>query len=241
MPLLSIVIPGYNEEAFIGELLRRIIAVDTESLGFSKEIIVVDDGSTDRTGEIARSFGAVRVFTQLPNQGKGRAVQMGIRESTGDYILVQDADLEYDPNDYGRLLQALQRGADSVYGSRILGQMEKRPGFTLFPGRHPEQRFGPWLAGQILTLWTWLLYFRWITDTLTAYKLYPAAVVKSMNVRTHGFETDHEITAKLVRRGCRIIEEPIEYLPRSVEAGKKIKPRDGFIAVWTLLKYRFID
>jgi glycosyltransferase involved in cell wall biosynthesis len=241
MPLLSIVIPGYNEEAFIGELLGRIIAVDTESLGFSKEIIVVDDGSTDRTGEIARSFRGVRVFTQVPNQGKGRAVQRGIRESTGDYILVQDADLEYDPKDYRRLLQALQRGADSVYGSRILGQMEKRSGFTLFPGRHPEQRFGPWMAGQILTLWTWLLYFRWITDTLTAYKLYPAAMVKSMNVRTHGFETDHEITAKLVRRGCRIIEEPIQYLPRSVEAGKKIKPRDGFIALWTLLKYRFVD
>ena len=110
-----------------------------------------------------------------------------------------------------------------------------------FPGRHPEQYFGPWLAGQLLTLWTWLLYQRWITDTLTAYKLYPASIVKNIRVRTSGFETDHEITAKLVRRGCRIIEEPIEYLPRSVEAGKKIKPRDGFIAVWTLLKYRFLD
>ena len=241
MPLLSIVIPAYNEEAFIGELLRRIVAVDTESLGFHKEIIVVDDGSKDRTGEAARAFSGVRVFTQRPNQGKGRAVQRGIAESTGDYVLVQDADLEYDPNDYLPLLAALKRGADSVYGSRVLGQRERQKGLTLFPGRHPEQRFGPWLAGQLLTMWTFLLYGRWITDTLTAYKLYPASVVKSMRVRTHGFETDHEITAKLVRRGCRILEVPIAYLPRSLEAGKKIKARDGFVAVWTLLKYRFVD
>lgn len=241
MPLLSIVIPAYNEEAFIGELLQRILAVDTESLGFPKEIVVVDDGSKDRTAEIARSFSGVRVFTQVPNQGKGRAVQRGIKESTGDFILVQDADLEYDPQDYIRLLEALKRtGADSVYGSRVLGQRRKQRGFTLFPGRHPEQKFGPWLAGQLLTFWTFLLYQRWITDTLTAYKLYPASVVKSMRVQTHGFETDHEITAKLVRRGCRIVEEPIAYLPRTEEAGKKIKPRDGFIAVWTLLKYRFV-
>ncbi|MGA7241503.1 MAG: glycosyltransferase family 2 protein [Bryobacteraceae bacterium] len=241
MPLLSIVIPGYNEAAFIGELLTRILAVETESLGFEKEIIVVDDGSTDRTGEIARSFAGVRVFTQASNQGKGKAVQRGIREASGDYILIQDADLEYDPNDYLRLLTALLRGADCVYGSRVLRQREKQTAFTLFPGRHPKQCFGPWLAGQLLTLWTWLLYQRWITDTLTAYKLYPAAVVKSMRVRTSGFETDHEITAKLMRGGRRIVEEPIEYLPRSFAAGKKIKARDGFVAVWTLLKYRFVD
>jgi dolichol-phosphate mannosyltransferase len=241
MPLLSIVIPAYNEAAFIGELLTRILAVDTESLGFQKEIIVIDDGSADGTGEIARSFSGVRVYTQVSNQGKGAAVQRGIRESTGEYILIQDADLEYDPYDYLRLLTALRPGADCVYGSRVLRQRQQQRGFTFFPGRHPKQGFGPWLAGQLLTLWTWLLYQRWITDTLTAYKLYPAALVKSIRVRTSGFETDHEITAKLVRRGCRIVEEPIAYLPRSFEAGKKIKARDGFVAVWTLLKYRFVD
>jgi dolichol-phosphate mannosyltransferase len=241
MALLSIVIPAYNEAAFIGEILIRILAVETESLGFRKEIIVVDDGSSDGSGEIARSFQGVRVFTQARNQGKGNAVQRGIRESTGDYILIQDADLEYDPNDYLRLLTALLRGADCVYGSRVLRQREKQAGFTLFPGRHPKQYFGPWLAGQLLTLWTWLLYQRWITDTLTAYRLFPAAVVKSLRVRTSGFETDHEITAKLVRRGRSIVEEPIEYLPRTFKAGKKIKARDGFVAVWTLLKYRFVD
>jgi hypothetical protein len=100
---------------------------------------------------------------------------------------------------------------------------------------------GPWFAGVLLTLWTALLYGRWISDTLTAYKLYPAAVVKAMHLRTSGFETDHEITAKLVRRGLRIVEVPIEYYPRSHDEGKKIKPSDGFIAVWTLLRFRFTD
>ncbi len=241
MLLLSIVIPAYNEAEFIGTLLQRILAVPTEPLGFEKEIIVVDDGSKDDTATIARGFAGVKVFTQVPNQGKGKAVQRGIRESTGDYVLVQDADLEYDPMDYLSLLRALGPRADSVYGSRILGQIRERKGSRLFPGRHPEQHFGPWLAGQLLTMWTWLLYGKWITDTLTAYKLYPAAAVREMRVRTSGFETDHEITAKLIRGGHSIVEVPISYYPRSVEAGKKIKPRDGFIAVWTLLKFRFID
>ncbi len=240
MPVLSIVIPAFNEAEFIGALLERVVAVPTESLGYSKEIIVVDDGSKDDTGKIAGGFLGVKVLAQVPNQGKGRAVQRGIRESTGNYVLVQDADLEYNPADYMQLLAALAPGVDCVYGSRTLGQ-RRSSGFALFPGRHREQRLGPWLAGQILTLWTWILYGRWITDTLTAYKLYTAAVVKSMRVRTSGFETDHEITAKLIRGGNRIVEVPIDYHPRGVEAGKKIKPRDGLIAVWTLLRFRFID
>jgi dolichol-phosphate mannosyltransferase len=241
MPLLSIVIPAYNEADFIGTLLQRLLTVPTGTLGFEKEIVVVDDGSKDKTAEIARGFAGVKVITQLHNQGKGKAVQRGIQESTGDYVLVQDADLEYDPMDYLVLLRALGPHVDSVYGSRILGQLRGRKGSRLFPGRHPEQGFGPWLAGQLLTFWTLLLYGRWITDTLTAYKLYPAAAVQNMRIRTSGFETDHEITAKLIRGGYRIVEVPISYFPRSVEAGKKIKPRDGFIAVWTLLKFRFID
>lgn len=240
MPVLSIVIPAYNEEAFIAKLLEKVLAVPVEKLGFTKEVIVVNDGSKDRTEEEARKF-PVRVLTQVPNQGKGKAVQRGIREATGDYILIQDADLEYDPDDYIDLLHALQKGADSVYGSRTLGNWSRQKGFPLFPGRHENQRFGPWLAGVLLTFWTLMLYGRWITDTLTAYKLYPAKVVQQMPIRTSGFETDHEITAKLVRRGQRIAEVPIRYYPRSIEEGKKIKPIDGLIAVWTLLKYRFVD
>jgi len=240
MRTLSIVIPAYNEGAFIGTLLDRIAAVPTEQLGFGKEIIVVNDGSTDNTEQVAKSHAGVRCFTQVPNQGKGKAVQRGIREATGDYVLIQDADLEYDPNDYLAILSALrEKNADVVYGSRTLGQRAIQPGWTLFPGKHANQGKGPWIAGVLLTLWTALLYGRWITDTLTAYKLYPGAVVRAMKLSTSGFETDHEITAKLIRAGMRITEVPISYRPRSLAEGKKIKPRDGLIAVWTLLKYRF--
>jgi len=239
---LSIVIPAYNEGAFIGKLLDKIAAVPTEKLGFEKEIIVVDDGSKDNTGEVARSHAGVRCFTQVPNQGKGKAVQRGIREATGDYILIQDADLEYDPNDYLVMLEALvETKADVVYGSRTLGQWVSRSGWTLLPGKHANQGLGPWFAGVLLTLWTALMYGRWITDTLTAYKLYPGPVVKAMKLRTSGFETDHEITAKLSRLGKKIVEVPIAYYPRSREEGKKIKLSDGLIAVWTLLRFRFTD
>lgn len=239
MPVLSIVIPAYNEEANLGPLLERVMAVPTEQLGFTKEIIVINDGSKDNTEAVARGFADVRVFTQVPNQGKGKAVQRGIHEATGDYVLVQDGDLEYDPEDYVELLKALGRG-EAVYGSRTLGQMKKTGG-SLLSSRHPNQRLGPWIAGLLLTFCTFLLYGRWITDTLTAYKLYQAKTVKEMTIRTEGFETDHEITAKLIRLGQRIVEVPISYHPRSAEEGKKIKPRDGFIAVWTLLKYRFVN
>jgi dolichol-phosphate mannosyltransferase len=238
MRTLSIVVPAYNEEAFIGTLLKKILAVPTEKMGFQKEIVVVDDGSKDRTGEVARSFPSVRCFTQVPNQGKGAAVQRGIREATGDYILIQDADLEYDPADYLSLLAALD-GKNVVYGSRTLGQRRAQPGFRLFPGRHAQQDLGPWVAGVALTLWTFLMYGRWITDTLTAYKLYPARPVKEMKLKTRGFETDHEITARLIRAGFPIVEVPIAYHPRSKEEGKKIKATDGLIAVWTLLRFRF--
>jgi dolichol-phosphate mannosyltransferase len=240
MKLVSIVVPAYNEAAFIGDLLRSIAQVDTRALGFEKEVLVVNDGSTDSTEAIARSFetDGVKCFTQVPNQGKGRAVQRGIRESSGDYILIQDADLEYDPADYLPMLEALRTGADSVYGSRVAGQI-RESGWSLTPGKHPAQGLGPWVAGVVLSLWTWLLYGRWISDTLTAYKLYPAAALKAMKLETRGFETDHEITARLIRGGFRIAEVPISYRPRSLAEGKKIKPRDGLIAVWTLLQFRF--
>jgi len=237
MQRLSIVIPAYNEELFIGTLLKTILAVDTESLGFEKEIIVVNDGSKDGTADSVSRFSSVKLIDQQ-NQGKGAAVQRGIREATGDFILVQDADLEYEPADYRPMLKAIRTGASCVYGSRTLGQL-RALGWTATPGRHPEQGLGPWLAGLILSAVTFLLYWVWISDTLTAYKLYPRSVFGWMKVKTHGFETDHEITAKLIRAGIRITEVPISYHPRSVDEGKKIKASDGFMAIWTLLRFRY--
>lgn len=237
MPKVSIVVPAYNEEAFIGTLLDLVLSVDTESLGFSKEIIVVDDGSKDGTSALVRRFSGVRLVQQK-NQGKGRAVQRGIQEATGDYILVQDADLEYDPADYIPMLAKLANLGGAVYGSRTLGQLREN-GWTLTPGRHPRQLFGPWVANLLLTLWTFLLYGRWITDTLTGYKIYPREFFSRVEIVTRGFETDHEITAKLIRLGIPIHEVPISFSPRSEEEGKKIRARDGLIAVWTLLRFRF--
>jgi glycosyltransferase involved in cell wall biosynthesis len=233
LPRLSIVIPAYNEERFLGTLLARIAGIDIASLGFEKEVIVVDDGSQDRTFEIASGRAGVRALRQVPNQGKGAAVQRGIRDATGDWVLVQDADLEYDPEDYRVLLSAIpSEGRVAIYGSRTQGEI---------PGKHPRQGVGSWVAGVLLTCWTFLIYGRFITDTLTAYKLYPMHVIRSFVVRTCGFESDHELTAKLIRSGVRIIEVPISFEPRSMAEGKKIRARDGFIAVVTLLRYRFFD
>lgn len=234
---LSIVIPAYNESRFIDHLLRIIMKIDTAVVGFSKEVIVVDDGSTDGTAEIAARHQEVLVIRQK-NQGKGAAVKAGIRASSGDFILIQDADLEYDPNDYPTMLKAIHSDKSVVYGSRFLGQL-KKAGWNGLPGRHPRQYFSSWLAGLVLSSWTFLLYGVWLTDTLTAYKIYPAGLIKSIDIQTKGFETDHEITSKIVRAGLRILEVPIAYDPRTVDEGKKIKAIDGIIALWTLLRFRF--
>lgn len=242
MKKVSIIIPAYNEEIFIGTLIKKILDIDLKPLGFAKEIIVVDDGSHDKTFEIASSYKGVRCIKQFKNQGKGAAVQRGIKESTGDWILVQDADLEYEPNDYIPLLTALENGKElAIYGSRTMGQIKDHGWYNFFPGKHKKQSFGPWFAGIILSIWTFILYGCWISDTLTAYKLYPAKKIKNFSIKTCGFETDHELTSKLIKNGTQIKEIPIRYYPRSISAGKKIKPIDGLIAIWTLLKYRFVD
>lgn len=240
MQKLSIIIPAYNEQAFIGQLIERVLRVPIETVGFEKEIIVVDDGSKDRTFEIASSFKQVSVLRQS-NGGKGSAVQRGISECSGQYVLVQDADLEYDPSDYLPLLRVVAEWPGAVvYGSRVLGQLKKGVHWDL-PGKHPQQGLGPWMAGVILSMWTWLLYRIWISDTLTGYKIYPVGVLKSFKVKTHGFETDHEITAKLIKLGVSIQEVPITYHPRTTLEGKKIGPKDGLIALWTLFKFRFTN
>ncbi len=225
---LSIVIPAYNEERFIGTLLERIAAVDLSRLGVAKEIIVVDDGSRDRTVEIASAVPGVRVHRMAVNGGKGSAVRAGIALATGEFLIIQDADLEYDPNDYVPMLEALvaDRG-DVVYGSRYLGR-----------GRHANQSLAAYLGGRSLSLVALLFTGRYLTDTVTAYKLFRRRDIAGITLQTSGFELDHEITARLVARGLRIVEVPIRYQPRSREEGKKIGAADWFTAIRTFARFR---
>lgn len=228
MPVLSIVVPAYNEERFIGSLLERIRAVDLASLGMEKEIIVVDDCSRDRTAEIVAQFPEVRLHCMPVNGGKGQAVRQGIRMATGEFLIIQDADLEYDPDDYVPMLHALADGAaDVIYGSRYLGH-----------GRHPNQSLAAYVGGRSLSVAVWLATGRYLTDTVTAYKLFHRADLAAIDLETSGFELDHEITARLLARGKRIAEVPIRYRPRTREEGKKIGARDWFVALRTLWRYR---
>lgn len=238
MRTVSIVIPAYNEAAFIGELLEHVRRVPTEDLGFDKEIIVVDDGSADETAAIASAFEGVRVIRQ-ENQGKGAAVQRGVAEATGDFVLVQDADLEYDPQDYLPMLRKIgDRERIAIYGSRPKGVVARRGLNLPFPGRHERQDLGPWGMNIILSAMTRAIYRQPVSDPLTAYKIYPTSFLRSIDVVTAGFETDHELTAKLAHAGIPIEEVPIGYDPRTAEEGKKIRARDGLIAVQTLWRFR---
>lgn len=242
MPKVSIVIPAYNEEAFIGKLLEVILQVDIQSIGFEREIIVVDNGSHDRTSEIVRKFPVVRLLRIEINKGKGDGVRYGIKNATGNYVLIQDADLEYDPYDYLGMLRPLltTKQSTAIYGSRILGEL-KENGFSFIPGKHKDKSVATWIANAALSFWVWIIFGRYITDTLTGYKIYPTKLLQSFTIETTGFETDHELTAKLIRSGVKIIEVPVGYVPRSVEEGKKIRYSDFFIALWTLLRFRFVS
>jgi glycosyltransferase involved in cell wall biosynthesis len=229
--LLSIVIPAYNEERFLGTLLQRIQNVDLTPIGLAIEIIVVDDCSRDRTSEIARSMPGGIVERHQKHSGKGTAVRTGIARSTGHFLIIQDADLEYEPQDYLPMLNALLSGrGDIVYGSRYLGR-------GLLGGKYRQQSWAAYLGGRSLSLIALACTGHYVTDTVTALKLFPRQILLSLNLQTTGFELDHEITAKVLARGHRIIEVPIKYFPRSREEGKKIGLRDWFIATRTLWKY----
>jgi glycosyltransferase involved in cell wall biosynthesis len=226
--LLSVVIPAFNEARFIGTLLERIKAVDLAPLGVQLEIIVVDDGSTDDTTGIVERAGGVRLIRMERNGGKGRAVRAGIAAAAGDLLIIQDADLEYDPRDYVPMLRALLGGrGDVVYGSRYLGR-----------GRHPNQSLAAYLGGRSLSAIGWAFTGRFLSDTVTAYKLFRRTDVASLTLETTGFELDHEITARLLARGKTIVEVPIRYAPRSREEGKKIGARDWIIGARTFWRYR---
>jgi glycosyltransferase involved in cell wall biosynthesis len=225
---LSIVIPAFNEERFIGTLLDRIEAVDLEPLGVRKEVIVVDDCSRDRTADVVSGFPSVRLHRMPLNGGKGSAVRAGLALASGDYVIIQDADLEYDPGDYVPMMRAiLDKRADIVYGSRYLGG-----------GRHAGQSWAAYLGGRSLSVVCRLCTGTYLTDTVTALKLFPRAVLTSLDLRTSGFELDHEITAKVLARGLEIVEVPIRYYPRSRKEGKKIGWRDWVTGARTFVRFR---
>jgi glycosyltransferase involved in cell wall biosynthesis len=223
---LSVLIPVYNEKATIAALIEQV-----RSVPIDKEIIVVDDCSRDGSREVLQCIDApdVLVYYHEQNQGKGAAVRTGLEHATGDYVIIQDADLEYNPDEYPKLLAPLLAGeADVVYGSRFKGQIRH---MTLI------QRIG----NRFLTLLTNLLYGTSLSDMETCYKVVPTSVMRSLKLRSRAFEFEPEVTAKLLKRGCRILEVPISYTARASSEGKKIDWRHGFPAAWCLIKYRFVD
>ena len=227
---LSIVMPVYNEQATLSEILKQVREADLGEI--EKEIIVVDDGSSDGSREILAEevkAGDLQVFYHDQNRGKGAAVRTAIEHATGDLILIQDADLEYDPRDYPRLVQPIIEGRVSVvYGSRFLGPRK-------------AMLFWHMLGNKLLTLTTNILYNAILSDMETCYKCFRADVIKDIPLHARRFELEPEITAKVLKRGHRIFEVPISYYGREFHEGKKISWRDAPIAFWTLLKYRFVD
>jgi glycosyltransferase involved in cell wall biosynthesis len=228
---LSIVIPAYNEERFIGTLLQRILAVDLTPHDLEKELIVVDDCSKDGTSEAVKRFPEVRLYRHEKNGGKGRAVRTGIEHATGDYVMIQDADLEYEPQDYVPMVEALlsNRG-DVVYGSRYTK--------GLVGSKHSEQSWPAYLGGRSLSIAALICTGSYLTDTVTALKLFPRTLLNELNLQTTGFELDHEITSKVLARKRRIVEVPIQYFPRSRDEGKKIGAKDWVRGLQTFWKYR---
>jgi glycosyltransferase involved in cell wall biosynthesis len=225
---LSVIIPIFNEEKTIEEIIRRV-----QSTKLVDEIVLVDDGSSDGTRAILAGYegkAGMRIALHERNQGKGAAIQTGLKLVTGDLVLIQDADLEYDPRDYAVLLEPINEGlADVVYGSRFLG------------GARRPILFWNMVANKILTFTTNILYNNILTDMETGYKLFKREVVADMKIHAKGFEFEPEFTAKILKKHVRIYEVPIRFTPRFYEEGKKIRMRDAFIAMWTLLKYRFIN
>ncbi len=225
---LSVIIPVYNEVHNITTIVKRV--QDTK---LATEIIIVDDGSKDGTRDILQTMNGkkkIRVILHEKNQGKGAAVVTGMRAAKGEILLIQDADLEYDPRDYPLLLKPLEEGlADVVYGSRFLG------------GAHRVTMFWHQVANKMLTLMTNILYDSILTDMETGYKVFRHKVIADMTIRAKRFNFEPEFTAKILKRKYRIYEVPISFNPRDYSEGKKIKFHDAFEAVWALIKYRFID
>ena len=226
-PLVSVVMPAYNERPTIEEIIRRVLAVPLR-----KELIVIDDCSTDGTRELLQQLQRELGFTLLlqpRNTGKGAALRAGFAQVRGDIAVVQDADLEYSPEEYPGLIELICSGrADVVYGSRFLG-------------RHRVFLFVHYMGNRLLTLLANVLYNTMLTDMETCFKAMRVEVLRSMTLRSNRFGIEPELTAKIFKRGYRVYEIPITYDGRGYEDGKKVTWRDGLVAIWTLIKYRFTE
>jgi glycosyltransferase involved in cell wall biosynthesis len=226
-PLLSVVMPVYNERDTIEGMIARVLAVPDLRV----ELIVVDDGSKDGTSDILRGLQGRYPFKlfQKPNGGKGSALRLGFKEVTGDLVVIQDADTEYSPEEFPELIELIVQGrADVVYGSRFLG-------------RHRVFLFTHYLGNLFLTFLTNVLYNTMLTDMETCYKAMRIEVLRSFTLDSNGFGIEPELTAKIFKRGYRVYEVPITYDGRGYDEGKKITWRDGVVALWVLLKYRFTE
>ncbi len=229
MDTVDIIIPVYNEQDTIENILETVN--NTDFYGLKKNIVVVDDCSVDSTREILKKYeDKFQIIYKEKNGGKGSAVSRGIKESKGDIVLIQDADLEYDPRDYSKLVELIVKGeADAAFGSRFLNKSANNFMFLSY------------LANRFLTLLTNILYGTELTDMETCYKAIKREFVQNMEIKSRKFDLEPEITAKLVKNGAKIKELPISYNARGYESGKKITCKDGIMAIYALLKYRFAD
>ena len=225
---LSVIVPAYNEEETIDEIIKRVRAVDLGDVDL--EMVIVDDASTDGTPERLKTYrgeAGITVLRHDSNRGKGAAIRTGLDSASGDLVVIQDADLEYDPNDYPRLIKPIIDGdADVVFGSRFAGSVQ-------------NMRYINVVANKVLAWAATLLFGKRITDEATCYKVLTTDTLRSFDLQCERFEFCPEVTAKTLRRGYRLVEVPITYRARTIETGKKIRARDGLEAIWTLLRFRF--